>query len=117
MRWIRVVPSILLFASAVGAQGVKRPVRVGDMYRIKNVGGLAISPDGKWVAYTVTTTDSAKDKSDTDVWMTTWDGSQTIQATSSPDGEGDPKFSPGGRYLSFLSSRQGGKGGQLWLLD
>ncbi|HEX4683680.1 MAG TPA: S9 family peptidase [Gemmatimonadaceae bacterium] len=120
MRWIRVLPSVILFASAVGAQGapgVKRPVRVGDMYRIKNVGGLSLSPDGRWVAYTVTTTDSAKDKSDTDVWMTTWDGAQTIQVTSSPDGESDPKFSPDGRYLSFLSSRQGGKGSQLWIMD
>jgi dipeptidyl aminopeptidase/acylaminoacyl peptidase len=37
--------------------------------------------------------------------------------TSSPDGESSPKWSPDGRYLSFLSSRQAGKGSQLWLLD
>lgn len=105
------------FAGA-GAQGTaKRPVRAGDMYRIKNVGGLDLSPDGKWAAYTVTTTDSAKDRTDTDIWMTSWDGSQTIQVTSTPDGESSPKWSPDGKYLAFLSSRQGGKGSQLWLLD
>jgi dipeptidyl aminopeptidase/acylaminoacyl peptidase len=118
MLFRRLAGALTLLASALPAAAqTKRPVRVGDMYRIKNVGGLVISPDGKWVAYTVTTTDSAKDKTDTDVWMATWDGSQTIQATSSPDGESDPKFSPDGRYLSFLSSRQGGHGAQLWLLD
>ena len=119
MRPIRVFSVLVLTASAVAAgQGpAKRAIRVGDMYRLKNVGDPQVSPEGSWVAYTVSATDSAKDKSDTDIWMTSWDGSQTIQVTSSPDGESAPRFSPDGRYLSFLSSRQGGKGAQLWLLD
>ena len=119
MRSIRVFSMLVLTASAVAAgQGqAKRAIRVGDMYRLRNVGDAQVSPEGSWVAYTVSATDSAKDKSDTDVWMTSWDGAQTIQVTSSPDGESAPRFSPDGRYLSFLSSRQGGKGGQLWLLD
>jgi dipeptidyl aminopeptidase/acylaminoacyl peptidase len=104
-------------AATLTAQRGKRPVRVGDLYRLKTVGALDLSPDGVWAAYTVTATDSAKDRSNTDVWMTAWDGSQTIQVTSTPDGETSPKWSPDGRYLGFLSSRQGGKGAQLWLLD
>ena len=83
----------------------KRAVRVGDMYRLRNVGAPEISPDGQWVAYTVTTLDSAKDKSNTDVWMASWDGTQAIQLTSSPDAETSPRWSPDGKYLSFLSSR------------
>ena len=106
-------------ASIAGAQSTiaKRTIRVGDMYRVKSVNDPQLSPDGKWVAYTVSATDSVKDKSDTDIWMTSWDGTQTIQVTSSPDGESNPRWSPDGRYLSFISSRQAGKGGQLWLLD
>jgi len=115
---LAVVTLATIFASALVAQGAtKRPVRVGDLYRLKNVAGVDLSPDGKWIAYTVTTTDSAKDRTDTDVWMTTWDGSRTIQATSTSERETSPKFSPDGRYLSFLSSRQNGHGAQLWLLD
>ena len=107
-----------LVATTAFAQGAaKRPIRVGDLYRVKNVGALDLSPDGNWIAYTVTSTDSAKDRTDSDVWMSTWDGTRTIQATSTPDGESSPKWSPDGRYLAFLSSRQGGKGSQLWLLD
>jgi dipeptidyl aminopeptidase/acylaminoacyl peptidase len=69
------------------------------------------------VAYSVVTVDSAKDKSDTDIWMTSWDGSQTIRLTSSPESESSPRWSPDGRYLAFVSGRQEGKGGQVWLLD
>jgi dipeptidyl aminopeptidase/acylaminoacyl peptidase len=103
--------------SLVAQTAPKRAVRVGDMYRLRNVGAPEISPDGQWVAYTLTTLDSAKDKANTDVWMASWDGTQVIQLTSSPDAETSPRWSPDGKYLSFLSSRQGGKGSQLWLLD
>src|SRR5436305_10877283 len=101
--------------SVAQTPSTKRVLRVGDMYRLKTVSDPQISADGKWVAYVVSATDSAKDKSDSDIWMTTWDGTQTIQVTSSPDGESSPRWSPDGRYLSFLSSRQGGKGSQPWL--
>src|SRR5262252_4869614 len=104
-------------APSLVAQTAKRPLRVGDLYRLRNVGAPELSPDGQWVAYTVTTLDSAKDKSNTDVWMANWDGTQAIQLTSSPDAETTPRWSPDGKYLSFLSSREGGKGSQLWLLD
>ena len=119
MRGFQIVPLLVLTAAVTVAAQVpgKRVIRVGDMYHLKNVGDPQLSPDGDWVAYTVSSTDSVKDKTDTDIWMTSWDGSRTIQVTSSPDGESAPRFSPDGRYLSFISARQGGKGPQLWLLD
>ncbi len=49
--------------------------------------------------------------------MASWDGTQEIRLTTSPESESSPRWSPDGRYLSFLSSRQEGKGAQLWLLD
>ena len=70
MRSVRIATALLLCSPIlVSAQspGGTRPLRVGDMYRLKNVGSPEISPDGKWVAYTVSTTDSVKDKRDTDV--------------------------------------------------
>jgi dipeptidyl aminopeptidase/acylaminoacyl peptidase len=95
----------------------RRPLRVGDLYRLRDVRDPQLSPDGAWVAYSVSAIDSAKDKSDSDVWMTSWDGSQTVRLTSSPESESTPRWSPDGRYLAFLSGRQEGKGAQLWLLD
>ena len=102
--------------SSVNAQG-PRPIRSSDIYRLRDVGAARISPDGNWIAYTVTTTDSAKDKSDSDVWMVSWDGARTLRMTASPEPESNPRFSPDNRYLSFVSGRYESKGGQIWLLD
>jgi dipeptidyl aminopeptidase/acylaminoacyl peptidase len=95
----------------------KRPLNVNDTYNYKDVRDPQRSPDGKWVAYTVTRAIKDTDKNDTDIWMASWDGTQEIQVTSSPDGESRPRWSPDNKYLSFISSRQGAKGGQLWLLN
>ena len=103
------IPSVL-------AQG-KRPLQINDLYNLKEVRDPQRSPDGKWVAYTVTRAIKTTDKNDTDVWMASWDGQQNIQLTFSPESESAPRWSPDGKYLSFVSSRQGAKGGQIWLLD
>lgn len=112
---IVVVVAALTTAQAQSAG--TRPLRADDIYKFRTVNDPQISPDGAWVAYSVSAVDSAKDKSDSDIWMTSWDGSQSIRLTSSPEGESTPRWSPDGRYLAFVSGRQEGKGGQVWLLD
>lgn len=95
----------------------KRPIAPDDIYRLKNIGDPQIAPDGKWVAYVLSSVDVAKDKRNSDIWMASWDGKELIQLTNTPDGESRPRFSPDGKYISFVSSRQGATKGQLWLLD
>ncbi|HEV2481069.1 MAG TPA: S9 family peptidase [Puia sp.] len=96
----------------------KRPLRPGDIYRLPVVSDPQVSPDGKWVSYTLTTIDSLKDGRNADIWMVSTDGSQDIQLTSSPDGESRARWSPDGKWISFLSSRGDGvKGAQVWLMD
>ncbi len=95
----------------------RRAIAPSDIYNLRTVSGPRLSPDGEWVAYTVSSVDSAKDRNVSHVWMTSWDGAHTIQATASGESESSPRWSPDGRYLSFLSSRGGADGSQLWIMN
>ena len=107
----------LLMALPGVAQAQKRPLAPSDVYNLKDVRDPQRSPDGTWVAYVVSRAIKDADKNDSDIWMASWDGTQEIQVTSSPDGESQPRWSPDNKYLSFLSARQGAKHAQLWLLN
>ena len=96
----------------------KRALSLDDMHKLLQIGDPQCSPEGKWVAYTVTTTDTTADKRDTDIWMVSYDGKEQIRVTSSTESENAPRWSPDGKYLSFLSSRPGkAKGTQVWIMD
>jgi len=104
------------FLGQANAQNFKRPMRPGDIYRLQNMSDANISPDGKWVAFTMSTTDSARDKRNSDIWMINTGTKETVQLTSSPDGESSPRWSPDGKFISFVASRHSGTS-QVWLLD
>src|SRR5438093_513660 len=103
-------------APALAPAPAPRLVTVADLFRLRDVADPQLSPDGAWVAYTVTRADSAEDKQPGAVWMTSWDGSRTLRLTNSKEGESAPRWSPDGRWLAFLSSRED-EHTQLWLLD
>lgn len=88
-----------------------------DIYRLQSISDPQVSPDGKWVSYGLSTVDTTKDKRNADLWMVSWDGKESVQLTNTPDGESRARFSPDGKYISFVSARQGATKSQIWLLD
>jgi len=108
----------LLSLSSLLAQSPKRNLTLDDQHKFLDVGDPQCSPDGKWIAYTLSSTDVKEDKRDTDLWMVSVDGKENIRLTSSDQSESKPKWSPDGKSLAFQSSRPGKtKGNQVWLLD
>ncbi|MEJ2255448.1 MAG: S9 family peptidase [Woeseiaceae bacterium] len=105
----------------------KRPFQPADIQLIKHVGDLALSPDGEWVAYTVTEPDIEKDTNRSHLFMVSWDGETRIQLTHRNDaGESHPRFSPDGKYLAFIAARsengdeesdEPADKAQVWLLN
>ena len=103
--------------SPVSAQDTApRTLEVEDMFAIQGVGDPRISPDGEWVAYTVTTTDLEEERSETRVWMVPYAGGDAIPMTVEGTSARSPRWSPDGRYLSFLAARDEDPT-QVWLLD
>ena len=96
----------------------KRDITLDDLARFQRVGAPVVSPEGDWVAYTVSQTDTKEDKVQSHLWMVKWDGSVRLQLTFGKEGASAPRFSPDGRFISFMSSRPGpAKDTQVWLLD
>jgi dipeptidyl aminopeptidase/acylaminoacyl peptidase len=114
----------LLLAGGISAHAVNaaatpktapRVLMPDDVYALKSVGDPRLSPDGRFVAYTVKSYERKEDGADTDVYMVPFGGGEPLRLTASPKPETAPRFSPDGRYLAFLSGREGKKT-QVWLL-
>jgi dipeptidyl aminopeptidase/acylaminoacyl peptidase len=86
-----------------------------DYFRIKDVENAQISPDGKWVAYVVTTHDAKEDKDKKRIWMVAASGGDAIALTVESANATYPRWSPDGKYLGFLSERDKQKK-QFWIL-
>lgn len=116
-RTLIVILSVASLSPQMSSQPARRPLNLDDLAKLREVRDPQCSPDGQWVAYTVSTIDAKEDKSSGHVWMISYDGKTDRQVTSSTNSESSPRWSPDGKYLSFTSSRPGkAKGSQVWLL-
>jgi dipeptidyl aminopeptidase/acylaminoacyl peptidase len=72
---------------------------------MKSVSNPQLSPDGKWVAYTVTKTNWDENAYDTDIWLANIATGDQFQLTNSKKSNSSPAWSPDGKWLAFLSTR------------
>ena len=121
MKRIRLLALVLLslpWVCAVAQQPstAPRPITIADYFQINEVHDPQMSPDGKWVAYTVTSPNREEDKSESRVWMVAASGGDALALTAAEVSSSHPRWSPDGKWLAFLSARNEGKT-QVWLLN
>src|SRR5207245_9080214 len=81
------------------AADVRRVPTIDDLLTIKSIGGTQISPDGKWVAYTVGYGDFKQDAFVTQIWLVESGGGRKFQLTRGDKSETNPRWSPDGQWL------------------
>jgi dipeptidyl aminopeptidase/acylaminoacyl peptidase len=82
---------------------------VDDLLNLQTASLARISPDGKWVAYTVTTSDFKQNAYVTHIWVANTQTGRTLQLTRGEKSTGNPQWSTDGAWLAFTSSRVGDK--------
>jgi dipeptidyl aminopeptidase/acylaminoacyl peptidase len=100
--------------SAFAQDGVKHPITFTDLISMHRVAEPQVSPDGKWVAYTVATPDMEANRNASNIWVVATAGGAEIQLTRSGH-DSSPVWSPDGKSIAFLSSRSGDS--QVYLLS
>jgi dipeptidyl aminopeptidase/acylaminoacyl peptidase len=95
---------LVLFFQTVEA---KRAMTVDDLFGMGRVSDPQVSPDGKWIAYTVTNYSMETNKSNSDLWLVSIDGQTVKQLTTSEKGDSQSRWKPDGSQLAFISSRNG----------
>src|SRR5450631_1312797 len=116
VKLLRLFLLLACLASLTAASLERRPLRPDDYARFKSLSDLQVSPDGNWVAYLLTSADLDDDELHAAVWLTSWTGTESLQLTHGASAS-EPRFSPDGRYVSFLSARSADAKAQVWLLD
>src|SRR5467141_4975010 len=87
-------------------EAAKRAILFDDIILMHRVGDPKISPDGKWVAFAVATPDMSANRNASNIWIVPTGGGEAVQLTQSGH-DSSPTWSPDGKTLSFLSSREG----------
>jgi dipeptidyl aminopeptidase/acylaminoacyl peptidase len=93
-----------------------RPITIADYFQIKDVSDPQISPDARWIAYTVSAPNLDEDKNASRIWMVPATGGDSIALSGEAVSSSHPRWSPDGKWLAFLSARDEGET-QVWLLN
>ncbi|MDQ7817646.1 MAG: S9 family peptidase [Melioribacteraceae bacterium] len=102
---------LLIIISAISIQAQKRALTVEDLWNMKRIGAYDVSPDGKTIAFAVTTYNMDANKGNSDIWLIDSNGKNLRPLKNSEANESAPKFSPDGKTIAYQLK------GQIWTSD
>jgi len=112
MRSLFSFVSLILFVAAPIAVAETHPFSIHDMLAMERIGDPQLSPDAGTIVFVLRSTDLEADRGRTDLWLVGVDGSKLRRLTANPAGDHNPRWSPDGKSILFLSSRSGSS--QVW---
>ena len=115
MKKFTLTLTMILISAALALGSAQRRMTIEDSLALKTISAPQLSPDGKWVAYTVSEWDRENNKRTGHIYLASSDGGRTIKLTNGEKGESGPQWSPDGSRIAFLADRD--KGNQIWLIN
>ncbi len=88
------------------------PFSIHDMLAMDRISDPQVSPDGRWIVFTLRKTDLEADKGRTDLWLIDTDGTDLRRLTSHPESDFNPRWAPDGKSVWFISTRSDSS--QVW---
>jgi len=107
---------LVLAPLALAQQPAPRAITIDDYFQIREVRDPQMSPDAKWVAYSIKTVLLKEDKEEERIWMAPTAGGDPLALTAEGVSSAHARWRPDGKFLAFLSARDEGKT-QVWLLN
>jgi dipeptidyl aminopeptidase/acylaminoacyl peptidase len=111
---------LLTIALGIGGFGLtlqssEKQFTIRDLVQIRRVADPQLSPDGRWIAYTITDTDRGANRRVSQIYLISVDGGEPQQLTNDKQSSSSPRWSPSGKRLAFVSSRDGSQ--QIWTME
>jgi len=104
---------LAIIATTQASAQTRRPMTFEDMMKMRRLGDIDLSKDGKWVLFSATDVDLEKNTKTSHLWIVPAAGGKEMALTASLAGESRGRFSPDGKQILFLSARDGGQ--QIYL--
>src|SRR6267142_4634794 len=117
MRPTHIVACLIWLASPLAAQQ-RHTITHEDVFLMKRISSPAISPDGRWIVFSVTEPSYTDGEQVSDLWLVPSDGSaEPRRLTNTKAGEGGVDWSPDSRRIAFSARREGDDQSQVYVLD
>ena len=113
-RLVSSIAIIMLALAPASAQKWQKPVKpftINDLLQVRRVADPQLSPDGRWIAYSITDTDKAANRRTTQIYLISSQGGDPRQLTTDKQSSSSPRWSPDGKRLAYVS------GSQVWTAE
>jgi dipeptidyl aminopeptidase/acylaminoacyl peptidase len=96
---------LLMFSAQLFPQ--KKAFTIADLYRVKNLGSLSVSPDGKTLLFTLTESKLAEGTTNADIYIMGTDGANIKNISNTPKSESNPVWGSDGKFIYYTSPASG----------